>query len=624
MQSISPDPFTGRLVGGSYRLLRSIGSGSMGRVYAARHERLGNTVAVKLLHASYQDDDRMVDRFEREAVAASAIRHPNVVQVYDFLREDDGTLCIVMEYIEGVSLEERLTEGSFSVQEAVKLTVGVLRGVEAAHQMGIVHRDLKPGNILLAATAGGDGVGYVPRIVDFGVAKLEAAGGGVPAATVDLLTGTPEYMSPEQCRGERPGRLSDIYSAGCILYRLLAGRSVFASETAVGLIMKHVNEAPVPPSVFNAAVPTGLDQVVLRALAKSPEHRLPSAQAFADALESAPTPARASLPPLDTLGDMPVMWEEDEETEVVERGGTVIPPLLRSTVASRGLFLAGAAAAAMVAVFFGLLLYRFFPGEAATVASTASVGDGRAVVLDPPNLGPLPEEQPPRLARAAPEPLGLGVVPSIEPEPAVGMARAARARVNRRTGRRNAARRRAERARRREPAPSMAEPEPTPEPAAVAAEPVAEAPASEPEPEETQSAPNPERPTPPVVAEAPRRQPTRPAPTPNFDAEVGISGLSSRGSLSSSDVRRAIRRQLGAFRSCYQRLSRNAGRDGYGNVSVSLRIDDLGRARGASASGGALPGLSGCVQSAAGHVVSRRRPDVGEVRASFSVSFRQP
>ncbi|HKA91651.1 MAG TPA: serine/threonine-protein kinase [Haliangiales bacterium] len=260
---------------GNYRILREIGVGGMGTVYLGQHLAIGRLAAVKVLLPELSGNPDMVARMFNEARLAASLRHPGLVEVYDFGQLADGRAYIVMEYLEGESLQAIVgRRGRLPIDLAVSLMRQTASALGAAHQKGIIHRDLKPENVFVVRD---DEVafGVRARILDFGVAKLvtEPRGGGLVTRTGSLL-GTPVYMSPEQCRGA--GALdwrTDIYSLGCVLFEAVTGRRLFYFEGVGEVIAAHMFAAVPRPSSIAAEIPTWLDDVILRMLAKRPDDR---------------------------------------------------------------------------------------------------------------------------------------------------------------------------------------------------------------------------------------------------------------------------------------------------------------------------------------------------------------
>ena len=258
------------LIGGRYRLLERLGVGGMAEVWAALDEELGRRVAVKLLRG-----DADATRFEREAHAVAALAHPNICQVYDYGAAPGDRPYIVLEYLPGGTLENRLATGTpLADDAAARIATEVAAALAHAHERGVVHRDLKPANILFDA----DGRA---KIGDFGIARLGGAGTLTEAGT---LLGTASYISPEQAGGEPATPASDVYSFGVILYRMLTGRLPFESPDALELVTRHRDDPVPPPQTVRADVPAPLARVAMAALAKDPARRPPDGRALADEL----------------------------------------------------------------------------------------------------------------------------------------------------------------------------------------------------------------------------------------------------------------------------------------------------------------------------------------------------
>ena len=281
---------------GSYRVTRELGEGGMGCVYLAEHTLIGRKAAVKVLNPDIASDPEVVSRFFTEARAVNDIRHPNIVEVTDFGRFG-VYYCIVMEYLEGETLAARL--GRVRVVDepgVVRVMKQCTSALGAAHEQGLVHRDIKPENIFLRAHP--DYPDFV-KLLDFGIAKLLTADESVGHKTkTGSVLGTPSYMSPEQCLGEAALDIrSDVYSLGVVIYQMLTGQLPFTADTLGRLIVCHVNEPPVPPSVINPGVSRAMNDLVLRALAKRPKDRFQSARDMRDALERLLPPRPRAMTP---------------------------------------------------------------------------------------------------------------------------------------------------------------------------------------------------------------------------------------------------------------------------------------------------------------------------------------
>jgi serine/threonine protein kinase len=282
-------------LGKAYRVERLIGFGGMGAVYEVEHLRLQKRFAAKVLRPEYSRDATALARFEREAVAASRIHHPNIVEVVNLDETPEGRVFIVEELLVGFDLTHLTRAGPLPLGLAVSVGITVARALQAAHAVGIVHRDLKPANIFLARRAGHVEV----KVLDFGISKI--LGEAERAALTDTggFVGTPLYMAPEQAKeGGVIDARTDVYALGVILYELLAGAPPFTSKNAVDLALKHVMEAPEPLATRNSAVPGALAEVVMGALAKAPADRPADMGAFADALTRAAERAALTLAPI--------------------------------------------------------------------------------------------------------------------------------------------------------------------------------------------------------------------------------------------------------------------------------------------------------------------------------------
>ena len=270
-----------RLLGGRYQVDGLIGRGGMAEVHAGQDTRLGRTVAIKMLRSDLARDPTFLARFRREAQSAAGLNHPAIVAVYDS-GEDEETQSggatvalpfIVMEYVEGRTLREILNEKTFmEPAEAARVTEGVLDALSYSHRMGIVHRDIKPANVMLTPS------GSV-KVMDFGIARAIADTAATMTQTQSVI-GTAQYLSPEQAQGHPVDARSDLYSAGCLLYELLTGRTPFVGDSPVSVAYQHVGQPPQPPSVHQPGLSADLDAVVLHALVKDREARYHDAGQF--------------------------------------------------------------------------------------------------------------------------------------------------------------------------------------------------------------------------------------------------------------------------------------------------------------------------------------------------------
>jgi len=288
-KKIMPASLEGQTLG-KYRILEPLGRGGMAQVYRAYHPQLNRYVAVKVLRSDLVEEAEFLGRFRREAQSVANLRHPNIVQVYDFDVEFDY-YYMVMELLVGDTLKVRLNEyrargEHMPLGEMLRITLDILEGLAYAHSEGIVHRDIKPANILL--TKRGQAV-----VTDFGIAQIV---GGTQYTVSGALMGTLAYMAPEQGLQGRTSVQSDIYSLGIVLYEMLTGRPPFDADTPLAILMKHVND-PLPlPRSLDASVPEALELIILKALAKNPDVRYQSAAEMIRALQEAANQIEATLP----------------------------------------------------------------------------------------------------------------------------------------------------------------------------------------------------------------------------------------------------------------------------------------------------------------------------------------
>ena len=268
------DSLIDTLFDGRYRIQRKLGAGGMADVYLAEDQELGRRVAIKILNGRHANDDQFIERFRREAKNAAALNHPNIVSIYD-RGEAEDTYYIAMEFLDGRTLKELVvSRGAAPINVAIEYARQILLALRFAHRHGIVHRDIKPHNVLV------DAEGRV-KVTDFGIARA----GTSQMTETGSIVGTAQYLSPEQARGGEVDPRSDLYSLGVVLYELLTGKTPFDGETPVEIAMKHLSNAPKPPSKLRPDVTPELDKVVLRALAKNPDDRYQSADEMEADLE---------------------------------------------------------------------------------------------------------------------------------------------------------------------------------------------------------------------------------------------------------------------------------------------------------------------------------------------------
>lgn len=330
------DPLVGETLAGKYRVEERLSVGGMGTVYRGTHILMDKKVAIKVLRPSLAADEKIVARFSREARAASKISHPHALSVTDFGEDEGGVVFLIMEFLNGRTLKEVIRqEGPLPLTRVVEIMRQVGSALTAAHAEGVVHRDLKSDNIMLLNTTGAD----YAKVLDFGIAKIQESDGEVdPGLTSpDLIIGTPQYMSPEQCsQSEKIDSRSDIYSLGVILFEMLVGHVPFVGDSPTVVMLKHLQEQP--PSVLNERkdLPAGVETVIAKALAKRREDRYQTAAALVEDLVIAEGTGlvqpelgdrnanRIVVPTQEPISQAPV--EDDEQTLVRSRIPAYMPP----------------------------------------------------------------------------------------------------------------------------------------------------------------------------------------------------------------------------------------------------------------------------------------------------------
>jgi len=271
---------------GSYKLVGQLGQGGMASVYRGYQEAIDRSVAIKIMPAELLHDPNFIKRFINEARTLAKLSHPNILPLYDF-GEANGAPYIIMPLMAGGTLVDRIRRGPMSPAEVVRILVPIADALDYAHSQGLLHRDIKPNNILFDARDH-------PVLADFGIAKyLESASN----LTGTGIIGTPDYMSPEQARGEQLDRRADVYSLAVVAYQMFTGQSLFKATTPMGVIFKHVSEAPRPIRELRPDAPSAVEAVVMKSLAKSPADRHQTASEFARALAVAAEPATRPVPP---------------------------------------------------------------------------------------------------------------------------------------------------------------------------------------------------------------------------------------------------------------------------------------------------------------------------------------
>jgi serine/threonine protein kinase len=604
----SEDLLIGRVIATKFAIESVIGSGAMGVVYKARHIALDKAVAVKVLRQAIANDQTLGARLRLEAKAASRLDHPNSVRVIDFGEEPDGLLYIAMELLDGLDLFQTL-ERQWPIPDSrtIDLLCQTLSALAVAHDMGIVHRDLKPENIMLLSRVDDEGRPRdMVKVCDFGIAKtadsnLDTLHQGARALTTQgILIGTPEYMSPEQCRGQPLDPRSDLYSVGIILYQVLTGRVPFQAETAIDIVLKHISEEPVPPSLVRPGLSPQLERVCLRALRKLPGERYSSAREM-----------RADLRSIVSVDSMPeaspaaagVKLVASKTAETLLSVVSAPPAQVNAPIAADGLPRTKtdpeAAPKPRGRVRYAVMIAI----PAAVVAAVAirsqssrepEASPSVAAMAAPPSVEKAPPETTPPSAVARNE---VAALP--RPAPSKASMNARPPALARPTPSR--------------PAPSQAPAEPDPEP-------------REPPPLPAATPALPANPTPTpveaVLSPAPARPPT--PPSTRVDPSQGrvlwnVSAAS--GGATAGNVAHALTRASSAWQRCYQASLEGRSSPVEGTATLRLTCDQQGRVVDVAFSGFDMGDVGSCIR-AASKGVTIPNADTGEAWASVALTFK--
>ncbi len=642
------DPLLSRVLAGKLELQKVLGSGAMGVVYRARHQALDKTVAIKVLRAEGKGDPSRARRFKAEARAASRLDHPNSVQILDFGEDGpDGLLYIAMEFLEGEDLQSLLKrETRLSAERTGKIMIQVLGALAAAHEHGVIHRDMKPGNIMLIRRVDDDGedTDFV-KVCDFGLAKILDTGledaSGAPLTKQGAIFGTPAYMSPEQARGEKLDARSDLYSCGVILYKMLTGEGPFNSDTAWGLLMKHMNEAPPSMQSLVPGIPLEISAIVDKALAKRPEDRWQSAQEMRSALKGflrgnapagvtrgmsqtgvGPIPASATeavRPPVRGISDSaaplpptPLPQARPEEAGLLQTmppGSQALEPKRRGLGA--GVW-AGIGAAVIALVVLGLTL------RAEEVKVTPSPEASPLASVAQPSM---PTMSPEPAMSAAPASPTMSAPPSMSGAPAESMAppRTEEPRPRRPTptprATANAAPSPSASVVPNSPPPS-ASVAPTPPPTSAPPTPTATLPPQSPVVSVSPSAAPKIIEERPVLSVTPKEGPHLIGPK-HLSYRAKVSGVKISGGVSPRRTQDALERYLPEVQKCLESGQKNL--DPSGSFEVSAGVDTRGRVKNVELK--TKMGLAaGCVKTVL-ETASVPKPDTGEASLSFTVNY---
>ncbi|HEY7372697.1 MAG TPA: serine/threonine-protein kinase [Polyangia bacterium] len=399
------DPLIGKVLSDRYRIVRKIGEGGMGAVYQAEHALIEKKIALKILFQDLTRRPDLIARFLQEAKSASRIGHENVIDISDFGQSPDGLVFIAMEYLDGQDLGKLLRKnGAMSWERARPILMQIAKGLRAAHGNGIIHRDMKPENVYLVQR---EGRPDFVKVLDFGIAKIVNDDAGGPALTqTGMIFGTPEYMSPEQAQGSPPDHRVDIYAVGCIMYHMLTGSVPFTADNFMGILTKHLLEAPVPPRKRRPEleIPGEIEAICLHAMEKDRDKRYPDMDAFYRALGAAgdiafepsqvfaaPRLPKASLKYPTLTASNPEARESRTAIAAAGTGSFEDERPVRaegaSASGSKTLVIAAIAAAVVVAIVVGVFALRP-SGPAAPASPSTSAATAPVAPAAPPAVAP--------------------------------------------------------------------------------------------------------------------------------------------------------------------------------------------------------------------------------------------
>jgi serine/threonine-protein kinase len=398
---------------GQYRITSLIGAGGMGVVYGAEHTLIGRAAAVKVLLPEYSQKQSIVSRFFNEAKAATAIRHPGIVEIYDFGWHTDGSAYIVMEYLQGETLSARRKRTPLSWSALLAVTRQIAGALAAAHSKGIVHRDLKPDNVFIVSdpeVPGGERI----KLLDFGIAKLADEQANDHKTRTGAVIGTPKYMAPEQCRGVPVDHRADLYSLGVMMFVLGTGRAPFVGEGSGDVLAAHIHVPPPLMSSIVPGVPPAIEELVQRLLMKAPADRLQSAEDLIRTIDAisvqGTNPSITPLPEVHAPTLTPTPYSSDPPTKPTTLSGAAFDKAPTATGGSRSRTVV--IASLVAAAIGGVALAISMKSSHDTAAKPAAASEPPSVVVvaaqpsapEPAAPEPAPAVPPVEAPDAAPEP----------------------------------------------------------------------------------------------------------------------------------------------------------------------------------------------------------------------------
>ena len=614
LQALDTDPLVGTTIADQYAVDACVGEGAMGRVYLAHHVRLTKRrFAIKVLLGDLAADPTMRLRFGQEAEAASRLQHPNVVSVLDFGKTAGGLHYLVMDFIEGGSLCDRIDAGALSELDTINVTKQICLGLTHAHEQGLVHRDFKPDNVALVEHDGKT----IPQILDFGLAIISTPEeSSVRLTTAGLVVGTPAYVSPEQAQGLPVDHRTDLFALGVSIYEMLAGALPF-DGSVIDVLYKNATAAA-PPIAERVGIDVApeLEAIITKLMAKDPDERFATAREVLAALEAVENPratvARVGVGAagkgtkgnererIETARTMaavaPLVGAAGEPLEEAIGDTTLATPQM-SEVASvaNGSGTTWAKPAIIVALLVGAAAAAFLilGGKEKT---TASEPRAASVTIDAGESAVIKAVEPIAVIPVQAADAGVTIVATAKaPDAAVeSVPRKPKPEKHR---------------------PTRPDPKPDPVHVVVKPDPVVPDPVVPPKPD-------PIVPDPVVPKPDPTPVPTKPKVPTSFKVKTSIGSFDSHGSLSNSKVKQPLKSSLTKLENCYETAAKASKKNAAFSVEVAYEISVNGRVDKLRVSSTPLAGLTSCITNTLKKLRSRDRPDTGPQRVKFTLKYK--